>query len=218
MTDDEYAAAEEVLTGTAGGPPAENPETPKGWYSRGYLPHFDVPNLIQFVTFRLTDSVPDELLRGWQTQLSYLEPSARRNQIESLVMKYIDKGEGKCYLRNPKIAALVEECLLYRDGERYNLLSWSIMPNHLHAMIEVLPSSNLSRIFHSWKSYAAHEANKILGIEGDFWFREYFDRYIRDSDHYDRVQAYIEFNPVKAKLCAYPGDWRWSSAWKERGR
>jgi hypothetical protein len=31
---------------------------PKGWYSRGYLPHFDSPETVQFVTFRLADSLP----------------------------------------------------------------------------------------------------------------------------------------------------------------
>ncbi len=25
---------------------------PKGWYSRGYLPHLDVPDLLQSITFR----------------------------------------------------------------------------------------------------------------------------------------------------------------------
>jgi hypothetical protein len=31
---------------------------PKGWYNRGYLPHLDVPGILQFITFRLTDSSP----------------------------------------------------------------------------------------------------------------------------------------------------------------
>ena len=30
----------------------------KGWHSRGYLLHFDSPETIQFVTFRLADSLP----------------------------------------------------------------------------------------------------------------------------------------------------------------
>src|SRR5258705_11438 len=32
---------------------------PKGWHSRGYLPHFDSPQTVQFVTFRLADSLPE---------------------------------------------------------------------------------------------------------------------------------------------------------------
>ena len=29
-----------------------------GWHERGYLPHCDFPNVVQFVTFRLEDSMP----------------------------------------------------------------------------------------------------------------------------------------------------------------
>jgi len=34
------------------------PESPKEWYSRGYLPHRDAKELLQAVTFRLADSLP----------------------------------------------------------------------------------------------------------------------------------------------------------------
>ena len=34
----------------------------KGWYSRGYLPHFDQPGLVQMLTFRLADSLPAAVL------------------------------------------------------------------------------------------------------------------------------------------------------------
>ncbi len=35
-----------------------DPSPPKGWHSRGYLPHLDVPGLLQSVTFHLADSLP----------------------------------------------------------------------------------------------------------------------------------------------------------------
>ena len=30
----------------------------RGWHQRGYLPHFDAPNVTQMVTFMLADSFP----------------------------------------------------------------------------------------------------------------------------------------------------------------
>src|SRR5687768_15598288 len=30
----------------------------RGWHERGYVPHRDEPGLVQFVTFRLSDSFP----------------------------------------------------------------------------------------------------------------------------------------------------------------
>jgi len=60
-------------------------------------------------------------------------------------------------------------------------------------------------------SYTAKEANKVLGRDGTFWEEDYFDRYIRDEDHYRRVVRYIEKNPVKAGLVDLATEWPWSS-------
>jgi REP element-mobilizing transposase RayT len=65
---------------------------------------------------------------------------------------------------------------------------------------------------HSLKSYTANEANKTLGREGRFWQKEYFDRYIRNARHFASVMAYIENNPVKARLCEKAEDWPFNSA------
>jgi REP element-mobilizing transposase RayT len=67
-------------------------------------------------------------------------------------------------------------------------------------------------VIHSWKSYIAHEANKLLDRTGDFWMPDYFDRFIRDQKHFKAVVEYIHQNPVKAGLVAAAQDWPWSSA------
>lgn len=70
----------------------------------------------------------------------------------------------------------------------------------------------LDRIIHSWKSFTAHRANRLLSRNGTFWAPEYFDRYMRDEQHLAATLAYIEGNPVKIGLCPEPVDWRYSSA------
>jgi hypothetical protein len=62
------------------------------------------------------------------------------------------------------------------------------------------------------KSFTSREANKLLRRRGQFWMEDYFDRYVRDGKHFASAIAYIENNPVKAKLCANPDDWPFSSA------
>jgi REP element-mobilizing transposase RayT len=103
--------------------------------------------------------------------------------------------------------------LLHFDGIRYKLSAWVVMPNHVHFLLTRAANEELSRILHSFKSYTSHEANKSLRRSGQFWFEEYFDRYIRDAKHFTATVRYIENNPVKAKLCARPEDWPFSSAW-----
>jgi hypothetical protein len=72
-------------------------------------------------------------------------------------------------------------------------------------------------VLHSWKSFTAQQANKLLGRQGEFWAREYFDRFIRNEQHLAQAIAYIEQNPVKAGLVDNPEAWPYSSAsWEHR--
>jgi REP element-mobilizing transposase RayT len=90
------------------------------------------------------------------------------------------------------------------------------MPNHVHLLATPCGGHPLSGIMHSLKSYTASEVNKILSRKGALWMEDYFDRYIRDSDHYERTIRYIENNPVKPKLCRTGEEWPFGSAWFKR--
>lgn len=49
-------------------------------------------------------------------------------------------------------------------------------------------------------------------LGGPVWQREYYDRFIRDENHYEKVVEYIRENPVKAGLVEHAEDWKFSSA------
>lgn len=175
-----------------------------GWRSRGYLPHLDTPHLVQHVVFRLTDSLPAKL----RSELAKLSAAERVEAADAA----LDVGHGRRDLAIPSVADLVQNALLRFDNERYALLAWCLMPNHVHVLIETRQGHPLDRGVHSWKSFTAHAANKLLGRSQRFWAPEYFDRYMRDDAQLAAAQAYIEANPVKAGLCSDPTDWPYSSA------
>jgi REP element-mobilizing transposase RayT len=193
----------------------------RNWHSRGYLPHFDGAEVTQSISFRLADSLPRHVLEYWQRELNNLKlPELKyRIELQKRIEFYLDRGTGASYLQKPEIADIVESAFLYFDGERYQLRSWVIMPNHVHLLLTPRAEHSLTEIIRSLKSYTAHKANKLLGRTGKFWSEDYFDRYIRDGNHYAAVVCYIENNPVKSGLCHSPEQWRYSSAWwnnKER--
>ena len=187
--------------------PQEEARGFKGWYSSKYLPHFDSPGAQQFITFRLADALPASRCHEWKPFLAIEDKLETQRQIEA----YIDRGYGKCYLRDPRVAEMVQSSFWHSDGQDYRLLAWVIMPNHVHLLIEVWQNP-LRKILQSIKSYTARVANEVLRRAGVFWKEDYFDRYIRDEGHFRRVVRYIENNPVKARLARTPQDWRWSSA------
>ena len=160
------------------------------------------------VTVRLHDSMPAERRHEWEAILRLRDATQRQSRLQT----YLDAGYGSCWLRESRIAALVEAALWYHDGSRYRLLAWVVMPNHVHVVFHQMQGHPLPGVVHSWKSYSAREANRLLGREGPFWYREYHDRYMRDERHLERAIAYVHANPVQAGLVSVPGDWPFSSA------
>lgn len=124
----------------------------------------------------------------------------------------LDAGHGEGLLARPEIGAIVQNALLHFDADRDCLHAWCVMPNHVHVLATPLEGASLSSLVHSWKSFTAHAINAALGRQGTLWFEEYFDRAIRDDEHFWTAKAYIEENPVKAGLCVSPEDWPFSSA------
>jgi REP element-mobilizing transposase RayT len=171
------------------------------------LPHCDKPGLTQFITIRLADSMPVSRRAEWEIFLKLEDNREKRKQLES----YLDRSLGECWLRRPEIAALAENVLLFFEGKRYQLRAWVIMPNHVHVLFDVW-NVPLSQLIQSWKRYIAREANKLLGRDGTFWEREYWDTYMRDKPQTMAAVKYIESNPTKAGLVREAKDWPWSSA------
>ena len=189
--------------------PAQGGETPplhRGWYVPRALPHFDSPEVVQAITFRLADALPREvgLARTEETN------AAHRLRIAAA----LDAGHGECLLRDPALAGIVEAALIHGAGIKYELHAWVIMPNHVHALIAPTAGNPLADIVHAWKSWTAKAINRRRGERGKIWQSEYFDRYVRDERHFAATVAYIEENPVKAGLAAQPADWRFGSAWR----
>lgn len=193
----------------------------KGWYSRGYLPHFDTIHALQFITFRLADSLPSDVVRRLELDLRQVKPGEDRESAKRMrIDQWLDAGHGCCALDHPAVAKTVQDALLKFDGVRYLLIAWCIMPNHVHVLIE--PKEALSKLVQSWKSYTGRwalqrNAELELRVPGKrFWMPDYWDRYIRDQRHFEQVIDYIHQNPVVAGLCSKPEEWIWSSA-RDRG-
>ncbi len=173
----------------------------RGLHERGYLPHRDAPGLTQFVTFRLADAFPAELRHEWEQLLTLEDHTERRAQLEA----YLDLGRGECWLRDPRLAELTANAFKHFDGQRYRLIAWCVMPNHAHVLFETT-TTPMGEIIESWKRFTSTHANKLLGRRGPFWQEDYWDTFMRNSEHESSTIHYMENNPRKAGLERWP--WR----------
>ena len=207
-----------------------------GSFRRRNLPHLDVPGGTYFITFCLAGSLPSvgyaSIARRWrekslQTPPQGMSVASWRHECAAAafleVDSLLDGGKATRWLADPRLAGAVESSLRHWDGVRYRVVAYVIMPSHCHAVIDTAgdgggrrDGSCLASIMHSIKRHSAQECNQLLGRRGSFWQAESYDRVIRDSDELDRVVAYVEWNPVRAGLCARPDWWRFSSAHRPR--
>jgi putative transposase len=188
--------------------------THQGWHSRGYLPHLDAANEIQSITFRLADALPKSLVNSWKDELATesVLKETQKKILQQRIAKFEDAGHGACLLREPLCATIVQGALLYFHPERYRLLEWCIMPNHVHVLLHFPLGTRLGKAVGSWKDFTCTRINEALDRKGQLWAKDYHDRYIRNEEHLYNARSYIRNNPVKAGLCAKPEDWPWSSA------
>jgi REP element-mobilizing transposase RayT len=192
---------------------------------RGRLPHWEKEGASYFITFRLADSLPKSVLDRIESerqaivktanQLHRILSADERRKIQRLstptIEQFLDNSAGACHLRNPVIAEEMANTLRHFDQTRYRLFAWCIMPNHVHVVVRLFPGETLAAVVHSWKSFSAKRANKILGVGGAFWQREYYDHLIRSEEEFERAVRYVAENPDKANLR------HWSWVWV-RGR
>jgi REP element-mobilizing transposase RayT len=212
-----------------------NPQL-SGIHSRGYLPHVKREGASYFVTFLLADSLPKEVLMKLESRhgeelkrlaaqqdafergLTQRQPEDSEQEINRKfrreIERYLDRSAGQCFLAQTPIADLVANAIQFFEGQRYRLHAWVEMPNHAHAVVWPMLNSLLVDVVGSWKGFTARRANQMLNRVGKpFWQPEAFDHWVRNDEEKTRICRYVIYNPVKAKLCGSPEEWRWSSAW-----
>ncbi|HVR38650.1 MAG TPA: transposase [Thermoanaerobaculia bacterium] len=92
--------------------------------------------------------------------------------------------------------------MAFFNRQRYVLICWTVMPNHVHVILRLLEEHRLDQVMQSVKRHSAREINTILGRHGTFWHEEYFDTLMRSPLHLERATKYVLGNPAKAGLAS----------------
>lgn len=186
------------------------------------LPHWAQAGVVCFITWRTRDSLPAEarerLSRGrreillafglnpngdWRRGLAALPPKDRYRAQRLLFAVWdgaIDRGAGECVLARPELSSIVENSLLHFDGQRYEMIDFAVMPNHVHVLVAFHGEDALLTQCRSWKRFTSGQIQKVLGRRGEFWQVEQFDHLVRSEDEFEYYREYVAANPGKAGL------------------
>ncbi len=214
-------------------------------YYERHLPHYQPDGYTYFVTFRLANSLPTSLIlqlmeerkinleriaaitdKAEKTDTYHKYQSTYFNKFDDLLDK---NNQSPCWLKIESVARIVFNSLRFYEGKKYDLIAFTIMPNHVHLIFTPLvkktgrlPSVikdhsdcvesiyNVTDILRSIKRFTALECNKALHRSGAFWHSESYDHVIRNEHSLNKLTKYILNNPVKAGLCNTPEACPWN--------
>jgi putative transposase len=98
--------------------------------------------------------------------------------------------------------------------ERHRLVCWVLMPDHLHALVELGPGEGLSLVVQRLKSNLARALRIVEPRLATVWSRGFHDHAVRKDESLVEIARYIVANPVRAGLVARAGLYPfWDAAW-----
>jgi len=100
-----------------------------------------------------------------------------------------------------------------RDLYPFQMHAYVFLPDHLHLLMHVPQSTNISKLMQSlqWNYTMAHKRERGLAEKVSLWQRGYWDHVVRDTLDFERHLNYVHYNPVKHGYVARPGDYANSS-------
>ena len=189
------------------------------------LPHILPDDGVFFVTFRIHNSLPLNILVNLKSEYEKEIKLARstiknskilKTQLSGIYNNYfsdfdnlLDTYLSEFDLTNDSIAQIIKDSLFYLDKKDYKLISYCIMPNHVHMIIYKLQKP-LYKIMQVLKGFTAREINKVLNRKGKFWHIESYDNVVRSRNELHNKIEYVLNNPVKAGLVANRDNWQHS--------
>ncbi len=197
-------------------------------FHRRRLPHLQPTDKPIFITFRLNLSMPKEYfdhIKLKEAELYHSYKNMPKNAENEMIIKkklfaihdnYYDRLQHPDnVLQLPKCSQLVADELHYHDKQLYDLLAFTILPNHVHFLFVPLANdageyNSIATIMNLIKGRSSRFINLELNRAGKLWQREYYDHYVRNEDELNRIVQYIVMNPVKAGLADQPKMWTWT--------
>lgn len=119
--------------------------------------------------------------------------------------------QGKVELFTPDVrtgvVSLLRESLSASDAQ---LFAYTVMPNHLHLVVRQ-GRNPLGRLMQPLLRRVALLVQRVHQVEGHVFERRFRDLACEHTQHLRNAIIYAHLNPCRARMCADPAEYAWSS-------
>jgi type I restriction enzyme R subunit len=207
-------------------PPTRIPERPvfrgfdvdEPWLVPGYrrnLPHLRLEGATYFVTFRLSDSIPEAVAQQWDHErhhwlqahgvdpawaeldphrfhdayfaISSGERRAFEHEQQRRFLVELDKCHGSCLLE--KAHGIVSKSLVHFHSQRVWTGDYVVMPNHVHVLVQPFPGVQLEEWLYSIKRFTSTEMGKDTSLKTHAIMRQ---GHLWQRESFDRIVRDVE--------------------------
>ena len=93
------------------------------------------------------------------------------------------------------------------DQGRIRWICLVVMPDHIHAVVQLGSGQTLAKVIHSVKMFTARQINEQRGERGSVWQEGYYDHGVRGDEALNGIIQYCYDNPVKTGLVKQAKDY-----------
>lgn len=105
----------------------------------------------------------------------------------------------------------------YSSRNALSILSYCLMPNHVHFVAVPGNTDSLARVFNTAHMRYSQWINWKRGLKGHLWQGRFYSC-VLDGRHLLAAARYVERNPARAGIVESAVAWKWSSAGMHVGR
>jgi len=141
-----------------------------------------------------------------------------RTDVGGYVYHILNRANARSTIFNTDKEYVEFENIIFEAVERFSmrLIAYTIMPNHFHFVLYPESEGEIKKFMH-WVTLTHtqrwHAMNKTIG-HGHLYQGRYKSFLVEADAHLWILLAYVERNPLRAKLVKSLSNWRWSSYYK----
>ena len=111
-------------------------------------------------------------------------------------------------LANSEVARIIFQTFEWLETQdRIRWICIMLMPDHIHAVIQLGRDQTLPKVLHSLKTFTARQINEQRGEHNTVWQEGYYDHGIRRDESLNEIIHYCYENPARQGLVKQAKDY-----------